>query len=367
MKKGKSTEIAKFNSATIPPINKETLAKHLTIGYHANPRTGNFDVSKASIKIKREFLTFLDCIGHIEISATAKAREPKSRKTSPASPAPVSGAGPLYGAGRGAGQRGGNTAQWRHMAADGGQHTPAGATITSTVTRTPETWSYPITTTTVTASSSSTSPAAAASVFTDTFLRMKKPVSSQKPAVVRVSPPFSSAETVELVLGVAPCQEYSLQLRILSPAGAVVAAVADLALPRLPDIPSYVPPPVSEVVEVKFLLGGKHDLAAKQGGPIPDSCLLDYFEAVDAFSSRVEGVATSLAEANTAARAEQTAVQRRVEVTQEAVLRRHGCLCPAPRLLLDPSPAPAPAPAPAWAGVYLCQGMHGGRPSYRQD
>ena len=215
MKKGKSTEIAKFNSATIPPINKETLAKHLTIGYHANPRTGHFDVSKASIKIKREFLTFLDCIGHIEISATAKAREPKSRKTSPSSPAPVSGAGPLYGAGRGAGQRGGNTAQWRHLAADGGQHTPAGATSTSTVTRTPETWSYPSTTTTATPSSSSTSPAAAASVFTDTFLRMKKPVSSQKPAVVRVSPPFSSAETVELVLGVAPCQEYSLQLRIL--------------------------------------------------------------------------------------------------------------------------------------------------------
>ena len=192
---------------------------------------------------------------------------------------------------------------------------------------------------------------------------MKKPVSSQKPAVVRVSPPFSSAETVELVLGVAPCQEYSLQLRILSPAGAVVAAVADLALPRLADIPSYVPPPVSEVVEVKFLLGGKHDLVAKQGGPIPDSCLLDYFEAVDAFSSRVEAAATSLAEANTAARAEQTAVQRRVEVTQEAVLRRHGCLCPAPRLLLDP----ALGHAPAWAGVYLYQGMHGGRPSYRQD
>ena len=363
MKKGKSTEIAKFNSATIPPINKETLAKHLTIGYHANPRTGNFDVSKASIKIKREFLTFLDCIGHIEISGTAKAREPKSRKTSPPSPAPVSGAGPLYGAGRGAGQQGGNTAQWRHLAADWGQQPPAGSTSTSTVTRTAEEWSYPSTTTT-TATSSSSLPAAAASVFTDTFLRMKKPVSSQKPAVVKVSPPFSASE-VELLLGVAPCQEYSLQLRILSPAGAVVAAVADLALPRLADIPSYVPPPVSEVVEVKFLLGGKHDLAAKQGGPIPASCLLDYFEAVDAFSSRVEAVASSLAEANTAARAEQAAVQRRVEVTQEAVLRRHGCLCPAPRLLLDP--APSHAPAPAWAGVYLYQGMHGGRPSYRQD
>lgn len=71
MKKGKSTEIAKFNSAPIPPINKETFAKYITVGYYQNSRTENFDVSKASIKLKREILTFQDCIKHIEVSGTS--------------------------------------------------------------------------------------------------------------------------------------------------------------------------------------------------------------------------------------------------------------------------------------------------------
>ena len=67
--------MAKFNSATIPPINKDTFAKYLSVGYYKNPRDNSFDVSKASIKIKQDSLPFLNCIKHIEVSGTSKKQD----------------------------------------------------------------------------------------------------------------------------------------------------------------------------------------------------------------------------------------------------------------------------------------------------
>merc|ERR1711879_316601 len=112
--------------------------------------------------------------------------------------------------------------------------------------------------------------AAGPSTFTDKFLRMKASGSEKKTAVVKESPPFRNTE-VELVVPVEACLEYTFEIRIISPNNAIVGTVPDIILPKLPDIKDFVPPPITEVVEVKFLMGGKHDVVAKKGSPIPDS------------------------------------------------------------------------------------------------
>ena len=47
------------------------------------------------------------------------------------------------------------------------------------------------------------------------------------------------------------------------------------------------------ILKVKFLMGGKWDVVTKSGGSLPQQCLIDYLEAVDAFANRVETVANN--------------------------------------------------------------------------
>ena len=167
--------------------------------------------------------------------------------------------------------------------------------------------------------------AAGPSTFTDKFLRMKASGSEKKTAVVKESPPFRNTE-VELVVPVESCLEYTFEVRIISPNNAIVGTVPDIILPKLPDIKDFVPPPITEVVEVKFLMGGKHDVVAKKGSPIPDSCLLDYFEAMDAFANRVEIIANEQQEKNAVEKSVQDKIQDDVEKTQSESLKKFGCI-----------------------------------------
>ena len=204
--------------------------------------------------------------------------------------------------------------------------------------------------------------AAGPSTFTGKFLRMKDTGGQKKTAVVKESPPFRN-DDVELVVPVEACQQYTFEVRIISPNNAVVGTIPDVLLPKLPDIVDFVPPPVTEVVDVKFLMGGKHDVVAKKGGPIPDSCLLDYFEALDAFANRVEIIANDQHVVNVAEKTVQDNVQDDVEKTQSESLKKFGCVCTSPRLeILNMETGSFDA-----LGVYLYQGMHGGRPYYTQD
>ena len=204
--------------------------------------------------------------------------------------------------------------------------------------------------------------AAGPSTFTSKFLRMKNTGGQKKTSLVKESPPFRNTD-VELVIPVEACQQYTFEVRIISPNNAVVGTIPDIILPKLPDIIDFVPPPVTEVVDVKFLMGGKHDVVAKKGSPIPDSCLLDYFEALDAFANRVEIIANDQHSVTAAEKAIQDKIQDDVEKTQSESLKKFGCICTSPRLeILNMEIGSFDA-----LGVYLYQGMHDGRPYYKQD
>jgi len=392
LKKGKSTETAKFNSATIPTINLETMGKYLSVGYYKNPATGLFDVSKASVKVKKEFLTFMNCIKHLEISGVSKKREGTVKTTSISTPVKqtsgeVSSWIP-YGTGRSFGENGyGKDRKWMHI--DGKEVkrqtsvNRMSSSVSSTTIKpkatTKSSWGYkpPQGTPAPTSprggwsyqelvqkkkTSSLLQNAAGPSIFTDKFLRMKDTSSTKKSPLVKESPPFRS-DDVELVVPVEPCTQYTFELKIISPNNAVVGSIPDILLPKLSDIPDYVPPPASEAVEVKFGMGGKYDVVAKQPhGPIPDSCLLDYFEALDAFANRVEAIANEKNAENAVDKSVQDKIQDDVEKTQSESLHLFGCRCTSPRLEIE-----AGQTSPDFAGVYLYQGISNGKPYFKQD
>jgi len=138
-----------------------------------------------------------------------------------------------------------------------------------------------------------------------------------------------------------------------------VGTLTDIPLPRLPNIPDFVPPLMTSVLDVKFLMGGSHDLTVRSNSPVPDSCLLDYLEAVDAFNQRMEVIANEREEANSEVKSVQDGVQDEVEMTQSESLHQFGCVCSSPRLEVEGGGDVA--------GVYLYQGLTNGRPAFRLD
>jgi len=152
---------------------------------------------------------------------------------------------------------------------------------------------------------------------------------------------------------VEPCKEYEFSLRIVTPSGSTLLTMPGLLLPPLPDIEDYVPPPFTEVVKMT-VSGGKLTLATQSSSPVPASCLPRYMEAVDAYANRVEAAANS-AEGNTRiAEEEMGRAQDMVEVTQQKILARQGCVCDSPRLSVG-------------GKIFLYQGQSEGRPYYRSD
>jgi len=101
---------------------------------------------------------------------------------------------------------------------------------------------------------------------------------------------------------------------------------------------------------------------AKQRGPIPDSCLLDYFEALDAFANRVEAIANEKIADNAVDKSVQDKIQDDVEKTQSESLHLFGCRCTSPRLEIEGGQI-----SPDFAGVYLYQGISNGKPYFKQD
>ena len=80
-KKTKDTDIARFSTATIPTFNSSYVQQHFKVGYHKNPRTGEFDLTKASIRMGDEFAQFSSCIKHVEVTGRQVAASGSSSTT----------------------------------------------------------------------------------------------------------------------------------------------------------------------------------------------------------------------------------------------------------------------------------------------
>ena len=158
-------------------------------------------------------------------------------------------------------------------------------------------------------------------------------------------------------------------MKIISPQNKEIGKISGLQLENLPNIDDYIPPPLTSVVLVNFIGGGKHTVTTQPTSPVPESCLPDYMESLDAYANRLETVANDEHKKNTAVRRYQFHEQQKVELTQAEMLAKHGCVCSSPRLELRirPGSSPAQVTGHQLAGVYLYEGEWEGRPYYKLD
>ena len=62
---------------------------------------------------------------------------------------------------------------------------------------------------------------------------------------------------IEIVVPVEPCELYDFSLKIINPQGKEIGKVDNIDLKSLADIDDFVPPPLTSVVMVDYLMGGK--------------------------------------------------------------------------------------------------------------
>ena len=110
---------------------------------------------------------------------------------------------------------------------------------------------------------------------------------------MKVQPPFLG-DTVELLVTAPDCAEFNFEVKVFAPTSKQIGQVApplvsyssvdryylqtEVHLPALADIPSYVPPPVTEVMAISFK-GGKPVYGVKTSSGVSAACLPAYFEA----------------------------------------------------------------------------------------
>jgi len=410
LKPGKATGTVRFNSATLPSLERSNVLKHLTVGYYKDPRTGQFDLTKASVKIQSDFLTFLKCIKHIEVSGVqiAGAKSVKSTLAASATPSivhPIGNPWEPYGTGRQVGELGrpserkwGYRKERQPFRRSPSSESISGVSTATTTVRsvqgstkwgykppatTPPTpslkpglkpstdWGYSPKSKQPKSTTSKTAKVAQPAItkwgpsdFTKQFLRMKETPSKKAAGPVKSTPPFKT-EDVEIIISVEPCKEYQFEMKIISPQNAVVGKISELVLLSLSDLPDYIPPPLTSVIEVKFLAGGKHTVVTQNNSPVPEACLIDYLEAVDTFANRIEHVANKQHSASSSVKQTQDKIQDNVEKTQSESLSKLGCACSSPRL--EVIQGTTDIQAPEYVGVYLYQGIHQTRPYFKLD
>jgi len=373
----RESAVTKYNSANLPASFKpEDMLPYFSVGYHKDRTNGQFDLTKASVRVQTSFITFASCVKHLEVTGTQKSGARATRAGLSGSRSSTSrtaddwertdsgwepyGSGRLPGGhGRPAERRWGslggwNTKPWGHPSSSASRPQPR-----LTGSGTGADWSYPTSQPAVTIQRASSVSITATpptikdtrSIFTNIYPRMAES-SSTTAGPATTAPPFRG-DQVEVVIPVEPCKEYEFTLRIVTPTGGTLITMPGLLLPPLPDIEDYVPPPFTEVVKIS-VAGGKLTLTTQTSSTVPASCLPRYMEAVDAYANRVEAAANSAEGKTRMAEVEMGRAQDLVEMTQKKILARQGCVCDSPRLDVG-------------GKVFLYQGQADGRPYYRSD
>ena len=177
---------------------------------------------------------------------------------------------------------------------------------------------------------------------------------------MRRNPPFLE-KIIELVVPVEPCKEYNFEVRFVSHQNEDIGKITDLKLESLANLKNYIPPLLTSVVLIKYIAGGKQIVTTQPSSPVPDSCLPNYFEAIDTFANKLESVANVQEKINIDSQYIQFREQQNVELTQADFLSRQGCVCSSPRLELRILGNGTNQM------VYLYEGIWEGKPFYKLD
>lgn len=181
---------------------------------------------------------------------------------------------------------------------------------------------------------------------------------------IKMSPPYLQP-TIDITLPVEDCAGYMFHIQFYAKKKKL-GEVGSVSLPPLADLPGYVPPPVTSVVQVAFRSGQpSYSLLPTSGVPL--SCLPAYFEAQDAYAQRIENEATWLASEEERVRGLATSSQPLLPAAQGELLKAHGCTCTSPYLKLSTTdPNVVKKKEANQLGNYHFGGLHGSHPFYQR-
>ena len=271
-----------FKTTALPKVVNLDPAR-ITVGYYWDPVKHVSDLRRASIKIPKAMIQNSNCVDYLQVTGSAvRSRPSVSRQSSSSS---MSG-----------------QVEWGHL----GVTRPSSPSITvgkaSTLpARTGSPARGPLANTWSSGSSSSSSSSSRTSqgqiavgsspfgpvetpAYANTLPRSDRTGATKAVGPVKLQPPFLG-DHIELLISAPDCAEFNFEVKVFAPRKEI--GKVQVNLPALANIPSYVPPPITDVMSISFT-SGRPVYGVKTSSGVSAACLPAYFEASDAYRQRLE-------------------------------------------------------------------------------
>jgi len=202
-------------------------------------------------------------------------------------------------------------------------------------------------------------------MYANTLPRPNKKGASQKSGPVKVQPPFLKP-MIEILIAAKDCAEFNFEVKFFAPTSKEIGKVQNVHLPALADIPTYIPPPITQVMSITFGTSGKPVYGVKTSSGVSAACLPSYFEALDSYRQRLENeVGFHVGKAGSGS-GQISQTNKQSETAQEQTLKSHGCVCTSPHLEFSTTTTKHLTTYPDHFGHYHFKGMNGGHPYYEK-
>eukprot|EP00090_Calanus_glacialis_P020617 TRINITY_DN3180_c0_g1_i1.p1 TRINITY_DN3180_c0_g1~~TRINITY_DN3180_c0_g1_i1.p1 ORF type:complete len:593 (+),score=149.12 TRINITY_DN3180_c0_g1_i1:61-1839(+) len=367
----KLTSETLFKSAAIAKVINLDKTK-FSVGYHWDPVKQVSDLRMASISFPKSLVQYPSCLDYVQVSgAEVRAKKSLSRQSSTAS---MDGAvawghlGKTYNPSISVGSA--NTLP-SGISFAGGSSSPS-MSRGSSPPRGPLAGTYSTGSTGSLQSQRSTSPAGGSPfgpiekpVYANTLPRATSKGATQKSGPVKVQPPFLKP-MIEILIAAKDCAEFNFEVKLYGPSSKELGKVQNIHMPALADIPSYIPPPITQVMSISFGTSGKPVYGVKTSSGVSAACLPSYFEALDAYRQRLENEVGFHAAKAGVSQGKVAQTNQQSEVAQEQTLKTQGCICTSPHLEFSTTDAKLQKSHLQDFGHYHFKGLHGGHPYYEK-
>ena len=191
--------------------------------------------------------------------------------------------------------------------------------------------------------------------YANTLPRSDRGGTTRAVGPVKLQPPFLGAD-IELLISAPDCAEFNFEVKMFAPTSKKVGSVS-VNLPALANIPSYVPPPVTDVMSISFT-SGRPVYGVKTSSGVSAACLPAYFEASDAYRQRLENEVGFLAGRASSGQAVVSQTNQRSDRLDTETLKTHGCGCSSTTLTFSSTDKKIEKEHPDYFGSYKYKVWH---------
>jgi len=198
--------------------------------------------------------------------------------------------------------------------------------------------------------------------YANTLSRATLKGATKQVGPVRSQPPFLN-DTIELLITAPDCAEFNFEVKMFAAKSKEIGKV-QVHLPALANIPSYIPPPVTEVMSISFS-SGKPIYGVKTSSGVSAACLPAYFEASDAYRQRLENEIGYFAGKTETGNNQITQTVDKSDNLDDKILKNHGCVCSS-SVKFSTTDSAIEKEHPEFFGSYSYKAMHEGHPAYEK-